>query len=136
MSKRTPIRLSSIPLVAASIPLVAASISLVAVAGLVLATAGTALAEDPAPALDQAKKAGVVGERPDGFVGPVRPDLEPGVAELIERINEQRRAKYQEIAVRNRIPVDQVGAVAGEKLKQRTPEGLFVQDAKGNWIRK
>lgn len=105
--------------------------------GLVLVAAllaGAAPADaDP---LDDAKAAGWVGERSDGFVGLVRPDAPPAMRDLVKRINDARQDVYEEIADEEDVTVVVVAARAGQKLIERAPEGHYVQDENGDWKRK
>lgn len=84
--------------------------------------------------LDAAKAAGLVGERPDGLVGAVDPAAGADVVGLVEAVNSKRLAHYAEIAAANNSTIDQVQAVAGAELIDRTPAGLYVMDASGRWF--
>lgn len=84
--------------------------------------------------LDQAKAAGQVGEMPTGYIGVVRND--PGVQELVESINAQRRAHYKAIADGEGAPVAAVEQLAGARLIERAKSGEYVMDASGAWVRK
>ena len=86
--------------------------------------------------LDEAKAQGLVGERVDGFVGTVDAKAPAEVRELVERINAERRARYEELAQQRGVPMDAVARIAGEKLIERTPAGQFVTDAGGRWRQK
>ena len=99
--------------------------------GLILAPAGPV---DAGP-LDEAKAAGWVGERPDGYLGvvPGAPGHVPG---LVQDINAKRRAKYQGIAEANGTSLASVEAVVGEKLIARAMPGEIVMNASGQWVRK
>jgi len=84
--------------------------------------------------LDDAKAAGLVGEKADGYVGAVSGDA--SVKGLIDQINQGRRAKYAEIASKRGAPVDAVAAIAGKMLVERTPSGQFVMGGGGQWTKK
>lgn len=86
--------------------------------------------------LDEAKAQGLVGERPDGFVGIVVTNPPPELRALVGEVNDKRRAAYEEIARKNGVPVDAVAALAGRKLIEKTPPGQWIMDAQGNWMRK
>ena len=90
-------------------------------------TADSALASP----LDDAKAAGLVGEKADGYVGAVTGDA--SVRLLIDQINQGRQAKYAEIADQRGAPIDAVAAIAGKKLIDRTPNGQFVMGGDGKW---
>lgn len=85
--------------------------------------------------LDDAKAAGWVGERPDGYLGVVSAGNPPRSAQaLVDDINQRRREHYREIAQREGTDVDVVAALAGEKLVARTPAGQYVMTAAGQWV--
>ena len=86
--------------------------------------------------LGDAKKAGSVGERPDGYLGVVAANAGAGVPALVEEINGKRRQRYREIARRNGTTAEAVAALAGAKLVEKAPPGQYVMTASGRWIRK
>ncbi len=86
--------------------------------------------------LDAAKRAGLVGERPDGFVGLVRGDAPADVRSLVNTINAERRAGYEDVARRTGAPVREVGILAGRRLIAAAPPGTYVMTESGQWIRK
>jgi len=87
--------------------------------------------------LDEAKAAGWVGERPNGYLGIVPTANPPASAQaLVEDINRRRHAHYLEIAQREGTDVDVVAALAGKKLIERTPAGHYVMNAAGQWVMK
>ena len=89
-----------------------------------------------AQSLDQAKAAGLVGEKVDGFLAVVDADAPAEVRAMVDRINAERRAKYAEIAKNQNAPMDAVTKIAGQKLVERTPAGQYVLGADGRWRRK
>jgi uncharacterized protein len=84
--------------------------------------------------LDAAKRQGLVGEQPDGFLGTVRQT--PESAELVRSVNQQRRQSYQDLAKRNGVSVDSVATLAGRKLIDRAAPGEYVKDASGRWVKR
>lgn len=102
-----------------------------ALGGVVATLPGGALAVD----LAQAKASGWVGERRDGYLG-VIPGAPGDVQGLVDGINADRRRAYQGVASSNNVPLDQVEALAGQKLIGRAAPGEFIMDAAGRWIRK
>ena len=98
---------------------------------LVALPSGLALA-DP---LGDAKQAGSVGERPDGYLGVVG-NASPQVTALVQDVNEKRRQKYSGIAKKNGTSVDAVAALAGKKWIEKTPPGQYVMTSSGKWIKK
>lgn len=89
-----------------------------------------------AASLDEAKAAGHVGERPDGYLGVVSSSAPADVRDLVERINAQRRQKYAEVAARTGAGVREVAIVAGQKLIGGTAAGNYYMNAQGQWVRR
>ena len=89
-----------------------------------------------AQSLDQAKAAGQVGERIDGYVGVVDANAPGNVRAMVDQVNAERRAKYAEIAAERGTSVQAVAQIAGQKLIERTPGGQFVLGADGQWRQK
>ena len=110
-------------------------IRFVRVLALALVTLGSALPAF-AQSLDQAKAAGLVGEKADGFLGVVAADAPADVRAMVDRINAERRARYADIAQKQNAPLDAVAKIAGEKLIERAPAGQYVLGADGRWRRK
>jgi hypothetical protein len=104
--------------------------------GLLLALAMVFSAPAMADALDDARAAGLVGERPDGLVAPVTGGAPADVLSLIQSVNAQRMEKYQQISNQKGVPVEQVGAIAGEKIIGKLPSGFYYMDSSGNWVQK
>ena len=104
--------------------------------GLLLALAMVLSAPAMADALDSARAAGVVGERPDGLVAAVDPNAPADVLSLVQSVNAQRLEKYQQISAQKGVPVEQVGAIAGEKIIGKLKPGYKYMDSSGNWVTK
>lgn len=101
--------------------------------GLLLLLAGPAALAD---ALDDAKRAGEVGEQADGYVGIVSPPGSSSIQALVADINARRREQYRAIAARNGIELEAVELLAGQKAMDKTPPGQFIRPAGGAWRRK
>lgn len=82
--------------------------------------------------LESAKASGMVGERPDGYLGAVTP---AGKA-VADSINAARRAEYERVAKQNSQPVAVVEKLMGEKLTGRAASGEFVMTPDGQWRKK
>ena len=102
--------------------------------GLLLALAMVFSAPAMADALDDARAAGLVGERPDGLVAPVDPNAPANVLSLVQSVNAKRMEKYQQISTQKGVPVEQVGAIAGEKIISKLKSGYKYMDSSGNWV--
>ena len=84
--------------------------------------------------LDEAKAKGLVGERPNGYLGAVNPSNTEAQA-VIADVNQKRRQAYEDIAKRNRTDLRSVETLAGEKAIQNTKPGNFVEGP-GGWVKK
>ena len=105
---------------------------LAAIVLLWLATAGNAFADE----LADAKAAGLLGERIDGYLGVVVESVPADVAALAEDINAKRRESYADIAAKRDVPVAAGGQIAGKKVIEKTPAGQYVMGADGVWRKK
>ena len=106
------------------------------VGGLLMALAMTFAAPAMADSLDDARAAGLVGERPDGLVASVSPSAPADIQSLVQSVNAQRMEKYQQIATQKGVPVEQIGAIAGEKIIGKLKPGFYYMDSSGNWVKK
>lgn len=89
-----------------------------------------------AGALEDAKAAGQVGERIDGYLGVVDSGAPGSVKSMVNQINAEREAKYAEIAKKQGAPVAAVAQIAGKKLIERAGSGEYVMGADGKWQQK
>jgi uncharacterized protein len=101
-----------------------------------LVFAALLLSSLPALALDlqAAKQQGLVGETPSGYLGVVA----SGNAEaqkLVDSINGKRKAEYEKIAKKNKIPLANVEQLAGKQAIEKTPAGNYIK-AGGGWKKK
>lgn len=100
-----------------------------------LAAAGAPSALWAGP-LDEPKAAGLIGERPDGFLGLVTSTAPADVKALVDKTNAQRRIEYDKLAAQLGTPVDAVEVRAGKQLIAKQPAGYYVMNADGSWVRK
>ncbi|MBU0943308.1 MAG: YdbL family protein [Proteobacteria bacterium] len=84
--------------------------------------------------LGDAKAQGLVGETNMGYLAPVN-TADQVVKNLVNSINSQRKQYYQEIAQKNKTPLQTVERLAGEKAIAKTPTGQFVDNGTG-WHKK
>ncbi|QSX31392.1 YdbL family protein [Shewanella cyperi] len=84
--------------------------------------------------LHQAKSMGYLGEQNDGYLGLVKANDEARA--IMDEVNAKRRAHYQKIAAQNQISTEDVAKLAAEKAIRAADKGEWIQDAKGNWLRK
>ena len=109
---------------------------LVRIGAIVLLVVGLGSGPAQAGPLEDAKAAGLVGERIDGYLGLVDSGASTDVKRLVEQINAEREAKYAEIAKKQGVPAKAVGQIAGEKLIGRAGSGEYVMGADGQWRQK
>jgi len=103
-----------------------------AVIALCLMLAGTAHAD----ALNDARAAGLVGERPDGYVDSVAPNPTPEIRELIDQVNAIRRSDFQRIGGEKGVPAEEVGALVAEETVKKLRPGMYYMDNSGQWVQK
>ena len=83
--------------------------------------------------LQEAKAAGLLGERADGYVGVVSDT--PEANRIAEDMNAKRRTGYQDIAAERGLTQEEVEAVAGQRNIRETPGGEYIYTTNG-WQRK
>lgn len=86
--------------------------------------------------IEEAKEKGLVGEQPNGYLGTVSGSSEKEVSALVESVNIQRKAKYQEIAASNGTALSAVEALAAKKAIELTKPGHYVKLSSGEWKKK
>jgi uncharacterized protein YdbL (DUF1318 family) len=86
--------------------------------------------------LQQAKSAGLVGERIDGYLGYVVSPPSAEVSALVKEVNNKRRASFIATANDNGISVEKVSYRFHQLAVEATKGGHYYQDASGNWIKK
>jgi uncharacterized protein YdbL (DUF1318 family) len=111
-------------------------IGILRLGAIALLTVGLGFGPAQAGPLEDAKAAGLVGERIDGYLGLVDSGAPAEVKRLVEQINAQREAKYAEIAGQQGAPAKAVAQIAGEKLINRAGGGEYVMGADGQWRQK
>lgn len=97
---------------------------------MILLFAGLAVAMD----LQSAKKKGLVGETPSGYLAVVQAD-NAEAKKLTDSINAKRRQHYQQIAKKNKTSVKAVEQLAGKTAIDKTPGGQYVK-INGKWKKK
>ena len=58
------------------------------------------------------------------------------IRELLEDVNAKRRARYEEIARQQGVPVSEVEKVGGQTAIEKTRPGHYVMNASGRWLKK
>jgi hypothetical protein len=88
------------------------------------------------PALEAARRDGIVGEQADGYLGLVKGSAPPEIKKEVEGVNAGRRAKYAEIAKQRGTDINTVAAITGKTAIEKSPAGSFVRGADGRWVRR
>ena len=88
-----------------------------------------------APAIAQARAAGAVGERFDGYLGVVGSVPEP-IRRQVGAINIKRRSLYSGLAARKGVSTEEVGLTAACSLLRRVSAGEVYFLAEGGWRRR
>lgn len=103
---------------------------------LILLTGCLLLIMQPVYAIDLqlAKDQGLVGETAAGYLQAVG-SPSPEVKALIQSVNAQRKAKYQEIAARNNTSLQAVEQLAGKKAIEKSAAGSYIK-LNGDWQKK
>jgi uncharacterized protein YdbL (DUF1318 family) len=84
------------------------------------------------PAYDSARKAGTVGEKPDGYLGVVGAG-DAAARQIVDAINIKRRALYTERAKANNSTLEEYALTAGCQAIARTQPGEKYQAPDGSW---
>ena len=104
------------------------------VASLSLAAPGAALAQDPASIL-AARRAGLIGERYDGYLGIVTATPSDRLRRDVGAINIRRRSLYSNLAARRGVSPQEVGITAACSLLRRLGTGEYYLVGQGGWRR-
>ena len=109
---------------------------------LLLSLLGLACAVIPAsaPAQDSqailaARRAGLIGERFDGYLGVVNPNAPANVRRQVSAINIRRRSLYSNLAARRGVSPQEVGITTACSLLRRIGVGEYYLLNQGAWRR-
>jgi uncharacterized protein YdbL (DUF1318 family) len=84
------------------------------------------------PAYDAARKAGTIGEKPDGYLGVVGGG-DAAVRQIVDGINIKRRAVYTDRSKANSSTLEEYAITAGCQAIARTQPGEKYQAPDGSW---
>lgn len=85
--------------------------------------------------LASAKKAGIIGEQANGYIGFVKA-APSDVKQLVASVNQKRKTRYQNIAKSKKIALSQVAKVGGEKAMSKTLKGNYIKPQGKGWVKK
>ena len=98
-----------------------------------LAAPAPAVAQEAA-AIVQARRAGLIGERYDGYLGFVaNPPAE--LRRQVDAINIRRRSLYYDLAARKGVTPEEVGITTACSLLRRIGVGEYYLPGQGGWRR-
>lgn len=97
-----------------------------------LAVVATPLLAQRDPAYDAARKAGVIGEQSDGYLGVVG-GASPDVVAMVKDLNIKRKAAYTDKAQQTNSTVEQFAFTSGCVQILRTVPGEKYQAPNGSW---
>jgi uncharacterized protein YdbL (DUF1318 family) len=98
-----------------------------------LVAAVPALAQEGA-AIVQARRAGLIGERYDGYLGFVA-NPSADLRRQVNAINIRRRSLYHDLASRKGVTPEEVGITAACSLLRRLSAGEYYLLGQGSWRR-
>ena len=84
--------------------------------------------------LDQAKQQNLVGEMSNGYLGVVVQSSD--VDSLVSMVNAKRKEIYLNLARKNKLTMQQVTTLAGNKAIEKTRSGHLIKNAAGKWVKK
>ena len=99
-----------------------------------LAVTAAATAQDPATIV-QARRAGQIGERYDGYLGFVITYPSDSLRRQVSAVNIRRRALYSDLAARKGVTPEEVGITAACSLLRRISVGEYYLTGHGGWRR-
>ena len=89
-----------------------------------------------AGALDQPKADGKIGEQSNGYLGLVHQNVSPDIKALVRDVNAKRKARYQAIAEKQSVPLNEVEQVGGVTAIEKTLPGNYIKNNSGRWRKK
>ena len=99
-----------------------------------LAIPASAPAQDPA-AIIAARRAGLIGERYDGYLGLASANVSADLRRQVGAVNIRRRALYSNLASRKGVTPEEVGITAACSLLRRVSVGEYYLLGEGGWRR-
>jgi uncharacterized protein YdbL (DUF1318 family) len=85
-------------------------------------------------AIVQARRAGLIGERFDGYLGFVT-NPSPALRRQVNAINIRRRSLYYDLAARKGVTPEEVGITAACSLLRRIGVGEYYMAGQAGWRR-
>lgn len=99
-----------------------------------LPVSGPAIGQDPATIIS-ARRAGLIGERYDGYLGLVTANPPAELRRQVGAINIRRRALYSDLAAKRGVSPEEVGITTACSLLRRLSVGEYYLLGEGGWRR-
>ncbi len=99
----------------------------------VAAMSGSGIAQERDPAYQAARSQGLIGEKPDGYLGFVT-SPSPAIKAMVEDINIKRKSFYINKAAENNATPQDFAFTTGCKAIARTSPGEKYQSPSGEWM--
>jgi len=99
-----------------------------------LAIPASAPAQDSA-AIIAARRAGLIGERFDGYLGLASANVSADLRRQVAAVNIRRRSLYSNLALRKGVTPEEVGVTAACSLLRRVSVGEYYLPGQGSWRR-
>jgi uncharacterized protein YdbL (DUF1318 family) len=99
-----------------------------------LSVTAPAAGQDPATIIS-ARRAGLIGERFDGYVGLVAANPSAELRRQVGAINIRRRSLYSNLAARRGVSPEEVGITTACSLLRRLSVGEYYLLGQGGWRR-
>ncbi len=87
------------------------------------------------PKVDELKLSQKVGENNKGYLE-ARASLSPSEQKILAEVNADRKTLYGIAAKRAGSSADQVGKQRAATVRERSPKGIWIQEADGTWKKK
>lgn len=84
--------------------------------------------------VDDAKNKGLIGETPAGYLALVESDAPQSVVDAMNEINIGRKSVYTRRAREQKVSVDVLAALTGEKLVKAARPGQKVMSTSRRWV--
>ena len=86
--------------------------------------------------LADAKQAGAIGERSDGYLDVTPRSVAPADHSLVDQVNAERRSTYAGLASRTGAPQSEVELLAGATRLEAAEAGESIRAPDGEWLTK
>jgi len=81
------------------------------------------------------KDAGVIGEQSNGYIGFVKKASDE-VKNLVKTVNKKRKDRYKAIAIKQKLSLNEVEKIGGQKAIEKTKSGHYIKLAGKGWTKK